>query len=176
LQRIFDPSTNVMSQGTSAANARNPPPSSLSARLARDELQLLFSFLDWRSKLALARRNRTLLGDADSVLAWKDSDGPSAFSPAGVIELNLAVLAEEKNISDAAMTSLAARRGRVRILYRHRTMNEDRCWRLSPPFDHFRRRVFASSAWTWPTVPPLQQTGRMDLPIHLRCAAAAPLG
>jgi hypothetical protein len=110
-----------MGQGPSfgIGSAAAPAPSSSFARLSRDEVQLLFSFLDWRSKLALARCNRTLLGDCDSVLAWADSDGLSAFSAAGVIELNLALLTDEQTISDAATKSLAGRRGRVRLLYRH---------------------------------------------------------
>jgi hypothetical protein len=86
-------------------------------RLARVEVQSVFSFLDWRSKLALARCSRQLLRDCDSVLAWKDSDGPSAFSPAGVIALNLARLTDEPTVERAATRSLVGRRGRVRLLY-----------------------------------------------------------
>jgi hypothetical protein len=109
-------------------------------RLARDEVRLLFSFLDWRSKLALARCNRPLRGDADSPMAWQDSDGPSAFSAAGVIELNLARLTDEQTISDAVTKSLAGRRGRVRLLYDHHTSNGSDCSRFTRmPFGTFRR-------------------------------------
>jgi hypothetical protein len=124
-------------------------------RLARDEVQLLFSFLDWRSKLALARCNRQLLRDCDSVLAWKDSDGPSAFSASGVIELNLALLTDEQTISAAVTKSLAGRRGRVRLLYRHRSSSDSACSRfIRLPFGTFRRT--ASIARTGSSVPRLQ--------------------
>jgi len=97
-------------------------------RLTRDEVQLLFSFLDWRSKLALARCNRQLFSDADSVLAWKDSDGLSVFSSAGVIELNLVRMPDVKTV-ELVLNSLAARRGRVHLQYDHCTHGEGRCLR-----------------------------------------------
>jgi hypothetical protein len=110
------------------------------ARLAGDEVQLLFSFLDWRSKLALAQCSRQLLRDADTSLAWQDSVGPAAFSPAGVIELNLALMTDEQTISDAATKSLAARRGRARLLYSHSASGAGVCSRFSQlPFGTFRR-------------------------------------
>jgi hypothetical protein len=109
--------------------------------LAREEVQLVFGFLDWRSKLALARCNRTLRGDCDSSLAWQDSDGPSAFSPAGVIELNLARLTDEPTVERAATRSLAGRRGRVRLLHHHHPFVNDRCMRggCRLPFELFQR-------------------------------------
>jgi hypothetical protein len=109
------------------------------------EVQLLFSFLDWRSKLALARCNRTLRGDCDSPMAWQDSDGPSAFSPAGIIELNLARLTDEQTVARAAARSLAARRGRVRLLYHHCLSDKKRCvlGGCSLPFELFRRTAAA---------------------------------
>jgi hypothetical protein len=104
------------------------------------EVQSVFNFLDWRSKLALARCNRALLGDCDSPMAWQDSDGPSAFSAAGVIELNLARLTDEPTIERAATRTLAGRRGRVRLLYRHRTPKDSACSRfIRLPVGTFRR-------------------------------------
>ena len=81
----------------------------------------MFNFLDWRSKLALARCNRTLLGDADSPLSWQYNDSLSSFHR-GVIELNLALLPNEQTIR-LVLRSLAARRGRVHLSYRHSASN-----------------------------------------------------
>ena len=107
--------------------------------MARVEVQLVFTFLDWRSKLALARCNRTLLGDADSPMAWKDSEGPSAFSAAGVMELNLALLTDEQTISDAVTRSLAGRRARVRLVYRHGSVPVFGSCLVRPCLETFRR-------------------------------------
>jgi hypothetical protein len=120
--------------------------------MARDEVQLLFSFLDWRSKLALARCNRQLLGDADAPVSWQDSDGPSAFSAAGVIELNLALLTDEQTISDAVTNSLAGRRGRVRLVYRHGSV---------PVFGKHSCRVDF-----WPCLKPFRRTAEWLPRLH----------
>jgi hypothetical protein len=117
-----------MGQGSSSSSTAVPAPTDSFKRLTRDEVQLLFSFLDWRSKLALARCSRQLFSDADSVLAWKDSDGLSAFSSAGVIDLNLVRMPDVKTV-ELVLNSLAGRRGRVHLQYDHRTFGEGRCLR-----------------------------------------------
>jgi len=126
--------------------------------MARVEVQLLFNFLDWRGKLALARCNRTLLGDCDSPLAWQDSDGLSAFSSAGVVDLNLAVLYFDQSIKHGAeqaiaraMKGLVVCRGRVRVLLRH-SASESCCLRPRIPFEVLQRLLESVPRLPRPTV------------------------
>jgi hypothetical protein len=83
--------------------------------------------------------HRQLLSDADSALAWADSDGPSAFSSTGVIQLNLALESSGQALAVVTTRSLAARRGRVRLLCSHRTPANERCPPSSKlPLEAFR--------------------------------------